>query len=125
VGRLHQDHELSPGVKELLGPCHCELFNLREDPHEVRNLAHTRPDVVRKMDARLRQIVDYQGVDARAKAYDRRAFLQWRREQLAAGTYEWTMARIYSGWDGLGDDEVQPWTEEGEALIASWLGDIG
>jgi ABC-type polysaccharide transport system permease subunit len=35
-----------------------------------------------------------------------------------------TMARVYSGWDGLGDDEVQPWPGEDEALIASWLGDI-
>ena len=72
----------------------------------------------------MRQIVDYQEVDARAEAYDRHALVRWRREQLAAGTYERTMARVYSGWDGLGDDEVQPWTEEDEALFASWLGDI-
>jgi hypothetical protein len=68
--------------------------------------------------------VDYQEVDARVKAYDRRAFLQWRQERLAEGTYDRTMARVYSGWNGLGDDEVQPWTEEDEARIASWLGDI-
>jgi len=98
-----------------------QLFNLRDDPDEVRDLAKARPDVVKQMDAQLRRIVDYEAVDAKVKDYDRRSFRQWRQEQLAAGTYEQTMARVYSGWDDLADEQVTPWTAEDEAAIQRWL----
>ena len=103
-----------------------QLFNLREDPDEVHNMARDRLDVTQEMDALLRQIVDYEEVDARAKAYDRRSFAAWRQEQLIAGTYEQTMARVYSGWDDLSSDGIQPWREDDEGLIVQWLaGDEG
>jgi arylsulfatase K len=98
-----------------------QLFHLRDDPDEVRDLAQARPDVVSDMDRRLRQIVDCEAVDAKVKAYDRRSFRQWRAEQQAAGTYEQMMARVYSGWDDLADDAVQPWTARDEAIIQRWL----
>ncbi len=102
-----------------------QLFNLREDPDEIRSLAQSRPEVAAEMDARLRQIVDYEAVDAKVKDYDKRSFRQWRSEQLAAGTYERNMARIFSGWDGLAEDDpaISPWTEEDEKLITDWLGE--
>ena len=50
------------------------LFNLTEDPDEVRNLASSRPEVVRELDMQLRKIVDYPAVDAKVKAYDRDSF---------------------------------------------------
>jgi arylsulfatase A-like enzyme len=98
-----------------------QLFNLKNDPDEVRNLANSRPDVVKEMDDLLRQIVAYESMDAKVKEYDKRSFRQWREEQLAAGTYEDTMARVYSGWDNLSDDDIMPWTEEDESLIQQWL----
>ena len=98
-----------------------QLFNLRDDPDEIRNLAAARPDVVREMDAKLREIVDYPAVDAKVKEYDRRSFRQWRKEQRAAGTYEQTMARVYSGWDNLDPEDVSPWTDVDEAAIEKWL----
>jgi arylsulfatase A-like enzyme len=98
-----------------------QLFNLAEDPGELVNLASARPDIVGRMDRLLREIVDCEVVDARVKAYDRRSFAQWRQEKLAEGTYADLMARVYSGWDDLPDDEVQPWTPEDEALIEAWL----
>lgn len=100
-----------------------QLFDLASDPDEVRNLAATRLEAVERMDRLLRSIVDYDEVDARAKAYDRRSFGAWREAELAAGTYEDTMARVYSGWDRLPDDEVQPWTADDEAQIKQWLGE--
>jgi len=102
-----------------------QLFDLREDPDEVRNLAGSRPEVVAEMDARLRQIVDPEAVDARIKEHDKRSFRQWRAEQKAAGTYEQTMARVYSGWDGLEEDDpaISPWTEKDEKVIDQWLGE--
>ncbi|MBN1642125.1 MAG: sulfatase-like hydrolase/transferase [Anaerolineae bacterium] len=98
-----------------------QLFHLDRDPWEIDDLSAGRPDVVAEMDARLREIVDYDAVDARVKAYDRRSFRQWRAQQRAAGTYRETMARVYSGWDDLADHEVQPWTERDERQIQEWL----
>ncbi len=98
-----------------------QLFNLREDPDEIRSLASARPEVVKEMDALLRGIVDYEAVDAKVKQYDRRSFRQWRAEQKATGTYEQTMAAIYSGWDGLAPQDASPWTAEDERKIERWL----
>ena len=53
------------------------LFDLLADPDEIRNLAPSRSEVVRQMDARLRSIVDYEAVDAKVKAYDRASFAAW------------------------------------------------
>jgi len=97
-----------------------QLFDLAADPWEIRNLAGARPDIVAEMDRRLRDIVDYEAVDARIKAHDRRSFAEWRGQERAAGTYERTMARIHSGWDAA-DAPVSPWTAEDEARIERWL----
>jgi hypothetical protein len=69
----------------------------------------------------LRRIVDCEAVDAKVKGYDRRCFRRWRQEQRSAGTYEASMARIYSGWDDLKDEQIMPWTAEDEAKIVAWM----
>jgi len=99
-----------------------QLFNLKDDPDEIRNLAKARPKVVKEMDALLRKIVPYEAVDAKVKAYDRQSFRRWREEMKARGEYEKNMAQLFSGWDNLRDDEITPWTEKDEALILRWLG---
>jgi arylsulfatase A-like enzyme len=98
-----------------------QLFNLKDDPDEIRSLARSRPDMAKEMDGVLRKIVDYPAVDAKVKAYDRQSFRQWRDETKANGTYDKLMAQISSGWDDLRDDEIQPWTDKDEALIRKWL----
>ena len=98
-----------------------QLFSMADDPDEVRNLAGARPEVAADMDGRLREIVDYEAVAAKVAAYSRQSFRRWRDEHRAAGTYEQTMARIYSGWNNVPADELLPWTAEDEALIEKWL----
>lgn len=98
-----------------------QLFNLNHDPDEVRNLAELRPDLVREMDALLHKMVDCEAVDAKVKAYDKQSFRQWRRQMKAKGVYEATMARIFAGWDDLGEAPIPPWTQEDEKLIDRWL----
>ena len=98
-----------------------QLFDLQTDPDEIRNLAADRPEVVDEMDGLLRQVVDYEAVDARVKQYDRDSFRRWRAEQRRAGTYERNMALVYSGWDGLTDDQTAPWTKADEDQIERWL----
>lgn len=98
-----------------------QLFNMAEDPDEMVNLASARPEVVTELDAKLRGIVDYDEVDARVTGYDKRAFRRWRMDERSAGTYAETMARVYSGWDRMQDDIIQPWTEEDERRIVEWM----
>lgn len=97
------------------------LFNLADDPDEVRNLAKSNPAKAREMDSLLRHVCDYEAVDAKVKAYDRRSFAHWRQEQKTAGTYQDLMTRIFSGWDRLTDNDLVPWTAEDEKQIARWL----
>ena len=95
------------------------LFNLREDPWEVCNLAPQRPDVAAEMDAALRQRVDCEKIDAAIKAHDKASFRAWREQQLAAGTYHELMSRIFSGWDV--PEKIVPWSAEDEAKVEHWL----
>jgi arylsulfatase K len=101
------------------------LFDLDQDPDEVRDLASMRPDITARLDRRLREIVDYEAVDRRVKDYDRASFRQWRADHLAAGDYREIMARIFSGWDRLTESDLQPWTDTDEQRIADWLVDDG
>ncbi len=105
--------------------CQPQLFNIADDPNEVHNCAAERPEVVADMDARLREIVDYEAVDAKVKAYDRAAFRQYRDEATAAGTYRRDMARTFAGWDGLPEDHEVPWRAADAALIDEWLATAG
>lgn len=88
-----------------------QLFNLKTDPDELTDLAGTRRDVVRDMDAKLRQLVDYEAVDAKAKAYDKASFRKWRAG-LTPEEYQSTMARIY---------KFGPWNPEHERQLDKWL----
>jgi len=104
-----------------------QLFHIPSDPYEVADLHAARPEKVEELDSLLRSIVDIEAVDTEAKAYDRRAFRQWREERKEAGDYEELMAKVYSGWDRLHErpELPQPWTEEDEARIEEWLGEGG
>lgn len=98
-----------------------QLFDLREDPDEIRNLAEARPDIVGELDRLLRTIVDYEAVDAKVKTYDRESFRAWRQEQLRLGTYAHTMALVHSGFDRVPEHELMPWSAEDERKIELWL----
>ena len=54
-----------------------QLFHVDQDPDETVNLVSERSDIAGAMDEKLRDIVDYEAVDARAKAYDRASFRAW------------------------------------------------
>lgn len=86
-----------------------QLFNLRDDPGEMNNLAKKRPEVVKDMDARLRAVCDYPAVDAKVKQYDKDSFRRWRAS-LSDQEYQKSMTQMYAGWK-----------PEHEAMIQSWL----
>jgi arylsulfatase K len=98
-----------------------QLFDLEQDPYEINNLAKKRPDIVNDIDKKLRRIVDYESVDAKVKAYDKKSFAKWRAEHKDEGTYEENMAAIHSGWDYITKDNTKAWSEENERQIIDWL----
>lgn len=100
-----------------------QLFNLSKDPWEQTNVASERSDIVRELDTLLTSNFDCEGIDARAKQYDKANFTEWRKEQKNAGAYEDTMANIHSGFDQLCIEDIRPWTADDERVIEGWLGE--
>jgi len=103
-----------------------QLFNLREDPEEVCNLAARSPEVVSGMDKKLRAVLDYDEVHGRVLAYDKASFRAWRegarrngvvaREFSRAGkpaSYEEFMAFCYRGWGPEHAAQLERWLSEG------------
>lgn len=101
-----------------------QLFNLAEDPDEVRDQTRRRSEVAERMDRELRDIVDYEEVHRRVLRYDRAAFKEWRERARAgefrdttysrspenpATTYEEIMANCYVGWSQAHEEKLNLW----------------
>ncbi len=97
------------------------LFDVEDDPWEERNLASARNDLVAELDSLLTSRFDCSEIDRRAKEYDRRSFVGWRKAAREAGVYEETMSRVYSGFDRLCIEDIVPWRDEDERKITAWL----
>jgi len=98
-----------------------ELYDLAEDPGEQRDLAALQSDVVARLESVLDAHFDCAEIDERAKAYDRESFLRWRAFAQAEGSYEDTMAHVFSGYDRQSIEELELWTDRDEAQIEAWL----
>jgi arylsulfatase K len=85
-----------------------QLFDLNRDPEEMEDLASIRSDVVDRMEAQLRGLVDYTEVDARAKASDRECFVAWR-ERLGEPKYQEAMVKLYPDWGREENERVEAW----------------
>ena len=92
-----------------------QLFNLKDDPEEMRNLAAARPEIVKDMDARLRAICDYDAVDAKVKAYDKKCFTEYRAE-IGSEAVRKELARNYKGWGPEQDRQIHRWLGEPEDM---------
>jgi len=98
-----------------------ELFNITDDPDETTDLINDKADVAQQLDKVLTGSFDCEGIDARAKQYDRENFLDWSKQAKADGTYHDTMARVYSGHDRVCIEDIAPWTDENEQQLETWL----
>ena len=86
-----------------------QLFNLRDDPDELNDLADVRPKDVERLDEQLAQIMDFADADRRAKASDRAAFLDWR-DSLTADAYREAMTKMHRGaWGADEDAQIEAW----------------
>ena len=90
-----------------------QLFDLEDDPGELVNLADLRPEQVQLLDARLEGLVDFDDADRRAKAADRRDFVEWR-SGLTADEYRTAMVDVHRGVWGPDDDaHIEIWLAAG------------
>jgi arylsulfatase A-like enzyme len=98
-----------------------QLFDLEADRWEIEDVAADNPETCAQFADLMAANFDTAAIDARAKAYDRECFTNWREQTLADGTYRDTMAHIYSGYDRQCIEDIMPWTDEDEARIEAWL----
>jgi len=102
-----------------------ELFDIAADPGELNDLAASRPDVVKKLDAELRSIVDYEQTHRDRVVYCKEEFRQWRRQAKRGlhvdGSYSlrdspstdyWRiMGNCFTGYDETDEETVKRWLE--------------
>ena len=98
-----------------------ELYNLKSDPDEAADVSAENPEVVTRLEGVLDANFDCDGIDNRARAYDRAEFLKWREKARTEGTYEDTMTHVYSGFDRQCIEDMGPWTSVEEDKIEAWL----
>ena len=89
-----------------------QLFNLDDDPDEMTNLASSNTDVAGAMDAKLRSIVDYEAVDAKAKAYDRASFGAWLEEMGEKEALASLGTLFKEPWDDSHTRRLKAWFSE-------------
>jgi arylsulfatase K len=98
-----------------------ELYNLKSDPDEAADVSGENAAVVTKLEGVLDANFDCDGIDNRARAYDRAEFLKWREKARTEGIYEDTMSHVYSGFDRQCIEDMRPWTSVEENQIEAWL----
>ena len=98
-----------------------ELYDLANDPGEATDVSSSNTAKVQELVGLLDANFDCDGIDRRAKAYDREEFLKWRERARTEGVYETTMAHVYSGYDRQCIEDMRPWTTAEEELIEAWL----
>ncbi len=88
--------------------CEPQLFDLDADPDEMDNLIASNPKLASEMDKALRERIDYDAVDQKVKAYDRKSYTAWRTE-AGPETYEGAMREILPGWGDREREITEAW----------------
>ena len=101
-----------------------QLFDMVQDPGELVDLAQERPDVVRRLDAELRAMVDYEQTHKDWIQYCKEAFRQWRR-QAKRGLYVDNSYGLVDNpsndyWEIM-DNSFTGYNQEDEETVNRWL----
>lgn len=102
----------------------CRLFNLRDDPGELRDLIDAEPTQAAALQALLDAAVDRAAALRTWNEYRRHSFAQFQR-QAKRGLYvddSYGLAgRPASDYDALMDNAFTGWSAEDETRVAAWL----
>jgi arylsulfatase K len=100
-----------------------QLFNLKEDPDEIKNFASERPDIVAKFDAELRQIVDYENVHKEWLNYCKSSFKAYREKVRANPIllFEYGGAKLRATYEDVMKNTYKGWTEKHAQQLEDWL----
>ena len=93
-----------------------QLFNLERDPAEAQDLAAEEPALVQEFDAKLRQMINYEAVDAAAKALDAAELASWRL-QYEGDSYLEAMGALANRWDEGIAARFAVWFEDTQAVL--------
>lgn len=88
-----------------------QLFNVQDDPSELTDLAQDEPRIAAALDKELRQVVDYDSVDAQAKANDKKLYMRYFNNTDAYSLVQLRkkFEQTYSGFDDADWSKIQAW----------------
>merc|ERR1711988_1161584 len=93
-----------------------QLFDLDNDPNELKDVALQNPQIVRDMIAKLNSKYDFQAVDREAKATDYMIYHQHFESQLTQAQLFQKFKRAYQGFDEQDMAKVNAWSKEASHL---------
>lgn len=93
-----------------------QLFNLKQDPDELENLADTHSEKANEMDCKLRSMVDYDYVDRLAKTEDKQCFRGWLKA-VNDDDYREKLGSIWPGFGKEQEERVRRWLCDGEETV--------
>jgi arylsulfatase K len=101
-----------------------QLFDIESDPGELADLCETHPDVAKRLDADLREILDYEQTHREWLAYCKSAFGQWRRQAKRGlyvdASYALRGAPSSDYWKIM-DNAFTGYNQDDEEKVARWL----
>jgi hypothetical protein len=103
-----------------------QLFDVETDPGELIDLCETYPEVAKRLDAELREILDYEQTHEDWLAYCKSAFRQWRRQAKRGlyvdASYALKGAPSNDYWKIM-DNAFTGYDQDDEQKVARWLND--
>jgi arylsulfatase K len=102
-----------------------QLYDLENDPEELLDIAQQKPEIIRRLDADLRELVDYDKTHQDWIRYCKNAFGEWRRQAKRGmymdGNYGLT-ANPSNDYMKIMDNAFTGFDEEDEKRLEEWIG---
>jgi arylsulfatase A-like enzyme len=100
-----------------------QLFNLKEDPDEIHNYAEEKPDIVAKMDKKLRQVCNIDEVHKEWQKYCKESFREYRdhTRESSIRLFEYGAKNPRAFYDDIIANTYKGWNEEDAQKLEKWL----
>ncbi|MHA1372401.1 MAG: sulfatase family protein, partial [Promethearchaeota archaeon] len=100
-----------------------QLFNLKNDPYEINNIAKSEPETVKFLDEKLRRVCNYKLVHKEWQIYCKQAFIRWREKvkRKPVPLFEYGAKKPRAYYDDIMANSYKGWTKEHEKQLEKWL----